>query len=87
MCTILPALLLCCTLGVQAKVYKVDDVPLVHLQDRTRYVSNPDGVLSAAAVATIDSIFFSLEQSTGIRYLWLLLAILKAVTVLNLPML
>lgn len=68
-CTILPALLLCCTLGVQAKVYKVDDVPLVHLQDRTRYVSNPDGVLSAAAVATIDSIFFSLEQSTGIQVL------------------
>ncbi|MBD5331620.1 MAG: TPM domain-containing protein [Bacteroides sp.] len=33
----------------------VDDIPNVHLADRTRYVSNPDGVLSEAAVTRIDS--------------------------------
>ena len=42
---------------------------MVHLQDRTRYVSNPDGVLSASAVATMDSILFVLEQKTGIQTL------------------
>ena len=33
----------------------VDDIPNVHLADRTRSVSNPDGVLSEAAVTRIDS--------------------------------
>ena len=42
---------------------------MVHLQDRTRYVSNPDGILSASAVATMDSILHSLEQKTGIQTL------------------
>ncbi len=50
-----------------AKVYKVKDVPMVHLDDRTRYVSNPDGILSPAAVATIDSLLFALEENTGIQ--------------------
>jgi len=40
---------------------------MVHLQDRTRYVSNPDGILSPSSVATIDSLFFALEEQTGIQ--------------------
>ncbi len=52
-----------------AKEYKVKDVPLVHLQDRTRYVSNPDNILSAETVASIDRMLFSLEQETGIQTL------------------
>lgn len=52
-----------------AKEYKVEEVPMVHLQDRTRYVSNPDGILSPAAVATMDSILYALEQKTGIQTL------------------
>ena len=59
--------LLCGTMS--AKVYKVQDIPLVHLYDRTRYVSNPDNILSVASVATIDSILFALEQKTGIQTL------------------
>ena len=35
-------LALCCCITVAAKEYKVEDVPMVHLMDRTRYVSNPD---------------------------------------------
>ena len=53
----------------EAKVYRVEDVPMVHLADRTRYVSNPDGILSAPSVATIDSLLFALEESTGIQVL------------------
>ena len=63
-------LLLFCFLAVaEAKVYRVEDVPMVHLADRTRYVSNPDGILSASSVATIDSMLLALEESTGIQVL------------------
>ena len=63
-------LFLFCSLSVaEAKVYKVDDVPMVHLSDRTRYVSNPDGILSSSTVATIDSMLLALEDSTGIQVL------------------
>lgn len=54
---------------VQAKEYTIKDIPIVHLQDRTRYVSNPDGILSTAAVATIDSVLYALQQKTGIQTL------------------
>ena len=52
---------------LRAEGYKVEEIPMVHLQDRTRYVSNPDGVLSEAAVAVMDTTLFSLEQKTGIQ--------------------
>ena len=61
-----------CLLGnltLQAKEYTVQEIPMVHLQDRTRYVSNPDGILSESAVATIDNILYNLEQRTGIQTL------------------
>ncbi len=61
--------LLCIALHGNAKVYKVKDVPMVHLADRTRYVSNPDGILSKSTVASIDSMLFSLEEKTGIQAL------------------
>lgn len=57
------------TLSLQAKEYTVKEIPMVHLQDRTRYVSNPDGILSASAVSTMDSILYALEQKTGIQTL------------------
>lgn len=66
-------LLLCFLLtglvSVHARNYTVKDVPMVHLQDRTRYVSNPDGILSTQAVSTIDSLLHALEQKTGIQTL------------------
>ena len=62
-------LLLCFVAAAEAKVYKVEDVPMVHLSDRTRYVSNPDGILSSSTVATIDSMLLALEDSTGIQVL------------------
>ncbi len=56
-------------LAIQAKEYTIKEIPMVHLQDRTRYVSNPDGILSASAVATMDSILYALEEKTGIQTL------------------
>ena len=51
----------------QNRAYTVDEIPLVHLQDRTRYVSNPDHVLSEQAVYRMDTTLFALEQQTGIQ--------------------
>ena len=61
-------LLITCLFG-QAKEYTIQEIPMVHLQDHTRYVSNPDGILSSSAVATMDSILFALEEKTGIQTL------------------
>ena len=46
----------------EARSYGVKDIPNVQLQDRTRFVSNPDGILSRDAVAHLDSICYSLKE-------------------------
>lgn len=38
---------------LQAKEYAIKDIPMVHLQNRTRYVSNPDGILSSLSLIHI----------------------------------
>ena len=52
--------------NINAREYKVEEVPMVHLQDRTRYVSNPDNILSFSSVATMDSLLFSLEEKKSV---------------------
>ena len=47
---------------LEAKSYGVKDIPNVQLRDRTRFVSNPDGILSHDAVARIDSLCYSLKE-------------------------
>ena len=54
---------------ISAKVYKPADITPVHLQDRDRYTSNPDGILSDQAVTRIDAAFRTIEDSTGIQTL------------------
>lgn len=66
---LLTFLLLLGFVRLQAKEYTVKDIPMVHLQNRTRYVSNPDGILSPASVTAMDSILYALEQKTGIQTL------------------
>src|SRR5574344_547905 len=51
----------------QAKEYEVKDIVMVHLQDKTRFVCNPDGIFSEGSVAKMDSILYALEQKTGIE--------------------
>lgn len=63
----LTACILLLPLAGQAKVYKVGDVPMVHLKDSAKYVCNPDNILSASTVETIDTMLHSLERSTGIE--------------------
>ncbi|MBR5850042.1 MAG: TPM domain-containing protein [Alistipes sp.] len=60
---ILAGLLLLFAAPVLARAYRTSEVPNVQLVDRTRFVSNPDGILSREAVATIDRICDSLRQA------------------------
>ncbi|MDE6206994.1 MAG: TPM domain-containing protein, partial [Muribaculaceae bacterium] len=47
-----------------ARTYTVDEIPNVHLSDSTRYVSNPDGILSQATVVRADSILNYIRRAT-----------------------
>ena len=66
---ILFGLVLLINFPLTAKKYTIQEIPMVHLQDRTRYVSNPDNILSPSTVSNIDHILYSLEQKTGIQVL------------------
>lgn len=48
-----------------ARTYEVSEVPNVHTEDRTRFVSNPDGIISADAQAQIDSTLSRTRKSTS----------------------
>lgn len=45
-------------------VYGVGDIPNVHVADSTRFVSNPDGILSQEAVDRLDGILHRVWQTT-----------------------
>lgn len=48
-------------------IYTPDNLPNVHLQDRTRYVIDPENLLTPSAVADMDRSLYDLEQQTGIQ--------------------
>ena len=50
------------SLDLSAKRYAIDDVPNVQIENRYRFTSNPDGILSQRAVAQIDSICYDLRH-------------------------
>ncbi|WP_418698597.1 TPM domain-containing protein [Bacteroides sp.] len=59
---------LCLLLSMQAQeVYTTKNIPKVHLQNKTKYVCNPAGILSTAACDSIDRMLYALEQQTGIE--------------------
>ncbi len=45
------------------KAYGLKDIENVQLKDRTRFTTNPDGILSSDAVYRIDTTLFSLKES------------------------
>ena len=47
---------------VFSAAYRAEDIPNVQRADRTRYVSNPDGILSDEAVAHIDRLCAALRE-------------------------
>lgn len=64
MTRLLTILLLIASLAATASAITVDDVPNVHVADRTRYVSDPAGILSAADRARIDRKIAAITDST-----------------------
>ena len=48
--------------SAQAREYGIDDIPNVQVENRYRFTSNPDGILSQWAVAKIDSICYDLRH-------------------------
>lgn len=60
----LSTLLICLSITAFAGVYTVDEVPNVHLTDSTRFVTNPDGILSPSAQNAIDARLRSLMAGT-----------------------
>ena len=52
---------LCCNIAT-ARQYTVEQIPNVQLENRYRFTSNPDGILSNNAVARIDSICYDLRH-------------------------
>ena len=52
---------------LQGETYTVDNLPMVYLQDRTKHVVNPDGILSAPIVQQMDSLLYRLERQKGVQ--------------------
>lgn len=65
--TFLFLMFLSISLQAQEKIYTVDNLPKVHLQNKMQYVCNPEGILSQQSCQTIDSLLYALEQKTGIE--------------------
>lgn len=63
--------LFCLLLGLPASAtaegWTAETLPMVHLTDARRYVCNPDGVLSQAAVDSTDLLLARLERDKGIE--------------------
>lgn len=64
-------LIIIATIGIlsatKAGEWTPDNLPMVHLQDSTRYVCNPDGVLTDSTCRKMDTILRSLKNKKGIE--------------------
>lgn len=56
-----------CLTSAQQTIYTPENLPKVHLQDRTRYTCNPENILTPASQREIDRMLYELEQQTGIE--------------------
>ncbi len=63
----LVAMMACVSLCVGATTWSADNLEMVHLQDRNRYVCDPDGVLSPALRDTADVYLRRLQVECGIQ--------------------
>ena len=61
--------MLCLPSGLKAqqKVYTPDNLPKTHLQNRYRYLCDPESIITPAATDSIDRMLYRLEQQTGIE--------------------
>ena len=50
-----------------AATYTPETVPNVHVQNRTRFLTNPDGIISPGTQAEIDSVFAKIWRETSVE--------------------
>ena len=62
---------------VSAKVWTADDVPMVHLQDRNRYVCDPEGLMSSSMRDSADVCFRRLQTECGIQTVFVVVGHVK----------
>lgn len=60
-------MLLATVLGLDAKTWEAEDIPMVHLTDARRYVCDPDEILSQAERDSIDSYLLRLDKQCGVE--------------------
>ena len=65
------------TLQVAALDWDADNIPMVHLQDARRYVSDPDGIMSPAMRDSTDSYLRRLEKEAGIQTVFVIVSHVK----------
>lgn len=54
-----------CPVMAEEREYGIDDVPAVHIDDAERFVSDPDGIMSAEARSEVDARLRRLMDDTG----------------------
>ena len=64
-------------LPVGANVWTADDVPMVHLQDRNRYVCDPEGLMSPSMRDSADVCFRRLQTECGIQTVFVVVSHVK----------
>ena len=52
---------------MESRMWNADNIPMPHMHDATKYVSNPDSILSPAIVDSIDHIMYRLDTNLGIE--------------------
>ena len=53
--------------AVAAMAYSIEEIPNVHLTDKTQYVSNPDGVLRQTTVDSLNRSIAHIWQSSSAK--------------------
>lgn len=62
-------IVLCFVVAAPARTWTPEEVPIPRLQDVRRYVSNPEQILSAATVDSLDRLLGALERDRGVQTL------------------
>ena len=65
-------------LSTVADVWTVDNLEMVHLKDRTKYVCDPDGLLSVACRDSADKVLDSLRRGCGIQSVFVIVNRVKS---------
>lgn len=74
---VLTLLLALVALSTNARVWTADDVPMVHLQDQTKYVCDPEGLLSDVARDSSNVYLRKLHTECGVQTVFVVVGNVK----------